>query len=127
MRRWWYSLVLAVGYVSVFVLWATTPGSDLRKTTGTVAALALAILLVKAWRKGYFLTRADVYAHGIIVADIALEAWLIEAHGGYGFWKCAAAFFIVLGAYRWHVLKYRRPAGTQTETDGTAADHGESG
>jgi hypothetical protein len=73
----------------------------------------LAILLIRAQRRGYFVNRADFSVHGLVIIDLAIESILFEVvrlispalvveqfHARPIFIGCAIAFTAILGAHR---------------------------
>lgn len=114
LRQWWFSLLLIPVYVGMFHLWMVVHHRPFFIASGTLCALVLVALLVVAKCQGYFVTRTDLIAHALVVLDIWLEAVLITLHNHHGFYACAAAFILVLGAYRVYA---RRRYGEKTDTE----------
>jgi len=107
-QHWNYSIVLLAAYLGTFHLWL------LLGTGGVVASgLAIGLLLggisLVAAMQGYFANRIDFIAHSVVILDILLESTVITLHDGYSFYGCAAAFAIVIGAYRSWCLRQPVP------------------
>ena len=107
LERWWVSLTLLGAYLATFQLWMTL-SRPLILACGFAGVLALSLLLIWGVRTGYFVNRWDAFGHGMVVADLALEAVLIREHDHRGFYFCALAFALVVGGYRWGMLSRRR-------------------
>jgi hypothetical protein len=104
MERWWISWTFLGVYLATFQLWMHL-SRPLILTSGFVVVAALLALMVWGGRSGYFVNRWDAFGHGMVVADLALEAILIHEHDHRGFYLCALAFALVVGGYRWGMLR----------------------
>jgi len=82
----------------MFHLMARYPSARLE--IGTVLPLIMACELFRRACGGYFLNRWDLIIHAAILLDMGLEAWLVSDHSAPGFYYCAMAWAILLGAYR---------------------------
>ena len=101
-QLWSFSLMLGVVYIALFHLWLVVP-RDWIVSSGVVATLALAAGLLA--KRKYFLNRWDLIFHGLVIADIFLEAILIPVHDHYGFYFCATGFAVVVGGYRAQLIR----------------------
>jgi hypothetical protein len=104
LERWWVSWTFLGVYLATFQLWMHL-SRPLILTSGFVVVAALLALMVWGGRSGYFVNRWDAFGHGMVAADLALETVLIREHDHRGFYFCAAAFAIVVGGYRWAMLR----------------------
>lgn len=98
MKRWWFSLVLQVGYLATFHLWLVVP-QDAIRPIGLAAYCVMMLLLWRAWTAGYFANLWDRLFHGFVILDVLLEAY-VPLHEGFGFYACAAGFALTVGGYR---------------------------
>jgi hypothetical protein len=136
MKNWSYSLALIPMYLGTFALWQYFPSRWLFVTAGAITTLAMALLIARAARRGYFAGKLDLILHGIVAADVFAEGCLFEfcratfgvgeeqgmmraIHGHFGYVACAAAFALVIGVHRAWALRRRPPEmsarGTLTE------------
>src|SRR5215813_5628144 len=108
LRAWWFSLVLGLGYLSVFNLWPfLSPAGVL--TSAIAVSVLLGVGLIIAWTKKYFGTSWEALLHGLVVLDIFLEGTLIPVHDSRSFYWCAFAFAVLIVGYRLH-LRFRSRA-----------------
>ena len=103
---WMFSIVLGAVYLSVFEFWMRASRTGVVVSAG-VATLGLVAGFVMAWRRRYFVNKWDALAHGSVIADIVLEAALIQKHDHLGFLLCFVAFVLVIGGYRLYWLRKR--------------------
>jgi hypothetical protein len=128
MKNWSYSLALIPLYLGTFALWQHFPSRWLFVAGGAVTTFAMALLLTRAKRRGYFAGKLDLVLHGIVAADVFAEGCLYEfcraafgageeltvlraVHGNFGYVACAAAFMLVIGVHRAYALR-RQPPGS---------------
>jgi hypothetical protein len=104
-NRWIYSGLLAIGYLLAFV--AMTFSNPHSFAVGCGFGCLLSILMIQAWRSGYFINQWDAFWHWAVVLDVFLEAILIPSHDHWGFLLCWLAFGMVIASYRIHQLKIR--------------------
>lgn len=104
MRFWWYSLVQLVIYLTTFRLWQ---GQDAHEVhlVGSIGLLALVAGFILAARLGYFLNAWDVVGHASVMLDVLLEAFWVRWHPDASYLACALAFALVVGGYRWFLLR----------------------
>jgi hypothetical protein len=128
MKNWSCSLALIPLYLATFALWQHFPSRWLFVSAGAVTALAMALLLARAARRGYFAGKLDLILHAVVAADVFAEGCLYEycravfgageeqavlqaVHGDFGYVACAAAFALVIGLHHAFALRRRaRPA-----------------
>jgi hypothetical protein len=103
--RWTYSWILGAGYLLAFSAMTFHHPNSLE--VGCIFGGLLSILVIQAWRSGYFLNPWDAFWHGAVVLDVFLEAILIPSHDNWGFLLCWLAFGFVIAGYRSHQLKIR--------------------
>src|SRR5262245_23534128 len=125
MKNWSLSLALIPLYLGTFALWQFFPARWLFLTAGAVTTLVMALLIVRAAKRGYFAGKLDLILHAIVAADVFAEGCLYECcravfgageergvlravHGNFGYVGCAAAFILVIGLHRAWALR-RRP------------------
>ena len=116
MKHWSFSLFLAAVYLVTFLLWsylATFGPWSFSASSGVAVSglVATAILLwgfARAAKQGYFLNRCDGLLHAVVISDVFLEAILPLDHAYRDFYLCAAAFAVVIGAYRAYLLRRRK-------------------
>jgi hypothetical protein len=105
-RKWWFSLLLSVLYVAVFLLWQTA-----ERRVVVVSGLLGTTVMLGGWlyasSQGYFRNRVDALLHALIVVDVLLEGLLVTSHDSHGFYLCALAFAIVVAGYR-HYSEIKR-------------------
>ena len=75
------------------------------------SAVAIAVVFVC---RNLFLSRLQHLAHYVVGVDIFLEGF-VPKHEGYGFYYCAAGFWIVFFCHHAYLLYIRKPAGIKTE------------
>lgn len=102
-RRWNFSLVLLGAYLAVFHSWMHL-GPQAAIASGLTAALVLSGLMAYAARSKYFINRWDAFGHVSVILDIVIESF-IRLHEGFGFYLCALGFSLVIGVYRWMLLR----------------------
>jgi len=102
LKAWWFSLVLGMGYLSVFNLWPFLQPTWVFNSAIAVSAL-LCIGLAIAWTKKYFRTSWEALLHFLVVLDIFLEGALIPVHDSRSFYWCAFAFAVLIVGYRLHL------------------------
>lgn len=104
MKQWDFSLSLLLGYLAIFHLWL---GAEYQfvLVSGVLWSLTFVTWFALMTRRGYFANRMDGAAHGVVIADVLLEAILLREHDHWGFWLCALAFAVVIGGYRWKLLR----------------------
>jgi hypothetical protein len=107
LERWWMSLTFLGAYLATFQWWMVA-GRPLILVTGFAVVAVLSMLIVWGVRSRYFVNRWDAFGHAMVVADLALEAVLIREHDHRGFYFCALAFAVVVGGYRWGMLRQRQ-------------------
>ena len=107
LERWWISWTFLGAYLATFQLWMHL-SRPLILTSGVFVVAVLSSLMAWGGRSRYFVNRWDAFGHGMVVADLALEAVLIREHDHRGFYFCAAAFAVVVGGYRWGMLRRSR-------------------
>ncbi len=99
-QAWWFSAVLLAAYLGCFHSW-TLLDPHWIVVTGTAAGVALTTQLAVAVRHGYFVNGWDVLFHGVVIADLVVEAVWVKDHSNNGFYLCATGFALVVGGYRW--------------------------
>lgn len=102
--NWRLSVGLLTGYLVIFQLWI---GADRAfvVASGILWCLVFGIWLIHGWRKAYFANRLDLLAHWVVVLDVLLESLLMVSHDHLGFWLCGIGFAIVIGGYRYSILR----------------------
>jgi hypothetical protein len=101
---WRLSLGMLVLYVAVFHVWLHV-GYGVAVTSGLGVAVAMAAAIDDARRDGYFRGILDWLAHLVVALDVLIEGCIPHAHTHLGFYWCAVAFAVVIGAYRWRTLR----------------------
>jgi hypothetical protein len=104
LKNWWFSLVLAVVYLGMFILW-TASARNIIVFTACASTLALLIALAWAAKRRYFFNFWDGLLHAIVILDLLLEGTLIRDHSSRGFYLCALAFAAVIAGYRLHLRR----------------------
>jgi len=122
LRHWYYSLLMLVTYVSVFLFWKQFPSRVNFIVGGVVAVTLLTAGLAWAWRRKYFVNRIDLCLHGYIIADLCLESVLFEVlrlfngaqvtaelvsrfHHNNNYILCTITLAALLGGYRFYALR----------------------
>lgn len=103
-REWGYSLILLVAYVAIFHAWMFCDRTGVL-ISGSMAFLILSGLHWRAAREHYFKNRWDAFLHAVVLADILLEMILIQEHRDLAFYWCAVGFAVVVGGYRWKLIR----------------------
>jgi hypothetical protein len=125
-RHWWFSMVMMLAYVGLFVLWRLLPSRWIFVAGALVVALSLAVAMAMAYRRGYFGGLGDLLLHGLVIADILLEGFALEAvlplvrsdvevptlvaryHESSGFFLCAATFALIIGLGHYFSVRRRK-------------------
>lgn len=107
-RNWWFSVLMLIAYIAVFHLWLWDASPLSPFISATVWAIFFAALLYA--QRTYFINAWDRAFHAIVIIDVLVES-LIPFHSGYGFYLCAAAFAIVIGGYRYYLLRPKQDHG----------------
>jgi hypothetical protein len=108
LENWWFTSVLLLSYIGIFNVWLLQEGSV--SGTGGIYVIALSLIAICAWKRGYFAGIYDLVFHVSVILDVFLEATYITAHHHVGFYLCATGFTIVVGGYRYLALKKRELA-----------------
>jgi hypothetical protein len=120
-RDWWFSVLMMVVYVALFLFWKAMPSRVAFVAGGLLVAAGLVAVMVLALRRGYFAGRADVVLHGLIIADIVLESIIFEAllpfirtgtlvprfHHDNSFYLCAVTFSLIIAVGHYWGLRRR--------------------
>ena len=131
LRRWYYSLLMLVTYVMVFLFWKHFPSRTGFILGGVVAVTLLAIGSAGAWRRKYFVNRIDFCLHAYIIVDLCLESVLFEVlhlfnnvpvtaglvsqfHDNNNYILCAAALATLVGGNRFYALRRARNPNQQS-------------
>ncbi len=137
-RHWYYSLLMLVTYVSVFLFWKQFPSRVGFVLGGAVAVTLLTVSLAGAWRRTYFVNRIDLCLHGYIIADLCIESVLFETlqffnsaqvtaelvlqfHNNNNYVLCTITLATLVGGYRYYALR-RAHLGQQSSTSLGALD-----
>ncbi|MFK7769904.1 MAG: hypothetical protein AB8B55_22035 [Mariniblastus sp.] len=100
----WYfvSLILLGIYLTYFHLLNQATPMEVRFLGAGFAIGWMAVCFVA---QSYFRNRFEFAIHTLVSADIVLES-VVDSHSGYGFYFCAAAFWMVFWVY--HHLPSRK-------------------
>lgn len=122
MKDWYFSLFLAPIYIATFLLWQQFPSRSCFLWVGLVSAAVLTVGLLRAFKHQYFVDKADLLFHSLVIFDVILEGSFYEAarvtgyvtagetelpftlHSGNSFYGCAIGFALVLGFHRWRIM-----------------------
>jgi hypothetical protein len=125
-QRWWFSIVMMLAYVGLFLFWKLLPSRWTFVTGALVVALSLAVAMAVAYKRGYFGGFGDMLLHALVIADILLEGFALEAvlplvrsdldvptlvaryHDSSGFFLCAATFALIIGVGHYFSLRRRK-------------------
>jgi hypothetical protein len=105
-ERSWFTVALMASYIGIFNIWLLQKGSV--AGTGGVYVVALSLLALFAWKRGYFVGAYDLLFHLTVILDVYLESTYIAAHDHVGFYLCALGFAVVIGGYRYWALSKKR-------------------
>jgi hypothetical protein len=126
MKDWCFSLFLISVYLATFLLWQQFPSRAGFLFGGLASATVMAAGLIWAFKRKYFVDKADLFFHGCVILDVIIEGALYEAarfagyvaagetellfslHNGNNFYGCAAAFTLVIGFHRWRIMRANR-------------------
>ena len=127
-RKWWFTFAQILIYLATFAWWKEMPVRWVFVVGGVLASGLMTIIMLRARKQSYFLTRTDFLIHLLIVLDLVVEGFIYEiyalmmwiwgfeadevavVHNHNGFYLCAAAFFAIAFGYRLRVL-LRKPVG----------------
>jgi len=122
-NRWYFSLFFFAMYLITFHLWEIFNTKQDHLLIGISSFVVCSLFFFYAYKKQYFLSRVDIRAHLLVLFDILLETLiyklqeLLEAikfispqdnfklRSGYDFYVCAFVFAIVIGLFRYRLLK----------------------
>lgn len=129
-NRWWFSLWLLATYLGLFLIWKAFPSRESFLLVGFGLAALLTVGWVIAAKREYFVNRTDAVLHGLVILDIVLEAVAFELflqgvvwaeffnhtdfaagqlesdfHANNNFYFCGLVFAILIGIYRWNVIR----------------------
>ena len=93
-----------VVYIGIFNLWTWIPRAWVIPLGVTVSVFMI-VASFKWKKRDYFVNEFDHLWHGVVAVDVFLESILIPDHQGNSFYFCAAAFAVVISAYRIWVWK----------------------
>ena len=139
-HHWYYSLLMLVTYVSVFLFWKQFPSRVGFVVGGVAAVTLLTVGLAWAWRRKYFVNRIDLCLHGYIIADLCMESVLFEVlqlfnnaqvtaglasqfHHNNNYILCTITLATLIGGYRYYALRRANvPNQPSSALTGTTAD-----
>ena len=122
MKDWYFSVFLIPIYVAMFLLWQQFPSRTCFLLGGLASATVMTIGLLLAFKHQYFVDKADLLFHSLVIFDVILEGSFYEVarlagyvaagetelrftlHSGNSFYGCAIGFALVLGFHRWRIL-----------------------
>ncbi len=78
LRSWYYSLLMLVTYVSLFLFWKLAPSRLGFVVGGLAAAIGLTAGMLWARRRKYFVDRIDICMHAYIIFDLFMEGIMYE-------------------------------------------------
>jgi hypothetical protein len=125
-KIWSYSLSVLVIYIATFLLWQQFPSRGSFLFGGIVSAALMLSGMLWALQTRYFVDKADVWLHALVIVDVLVEGSLYEVarlagyvasgetellntlHSANTFYGCAIGFALVLGFHRWRVMKWPR-------------------
>jgi Na+-translocating ferredoxin:NAD+ oxidoreductase RnfD subunit len=110
--KWTFSIALGIAYLLTFHLWRHLHGKAML-ASGVAVVFLFAVWFLIAKKRREFLNDWDAGFHAMVILDLLLEALLIPAHQGYGFYLCALGFAAVIGSYRWYLLRRLRMKAVQ--------------
>ena len=126
MKNWSYSLSVLAIYIATFLLWQQFPSRVSFLFGGIISAALMLGGMLWALRIRYFVDKADVCLHALVIVDVLVEGSLYEVarlagyvasgetellntlHSANTFYGCALGFALVLGLHRWRVMKWPR-------------------
>ena len=136
MRKWYYSLMMLVAYVGLFLFWKYSPSRIAFAGVGLTAATLLTVGLVWAKRRAYFVNRVDLFVHGYVIADIVLESLSFEGlrlleplavvnqfHNNNNFIGCTLILTALIGGHRLYALS-RASRNSLDQFDGPDMERG---
>lgn len=94
-----FTAALLVVYLAVFEAWIRVPPAWSR-LSAVPLCLVLTLFLLRARRRGEFLSPLDFGLHLSVVFDLLVEGLAVGFHDGHGHMLCAAGFAVVLFGYR---------------------------
>lgn len=121
-------MVMMLAYVGLFVFWRLLPSRWTFVAGALAVAVSLAVAMAVAYKRGYFGGFGDMLLHALVIADILLEGFALEAvlplvradlevptlvaryHDSSGFFLCAATFALIIGVGHYFSLRRRSAA-----------------
>ena len=104
-REFDVTLLFLVAYVALFHLWGRLDKSWVVASGILASALLGAVIVFLGRRSTYFLNGWDQLFHGFVVLDLLLEAIFVGTPEHLGFYGCAVGFGLVIGGYRFALLR----------------------
>jgi hypothetical protein len=94
-----FTTILLAVYLVVFEVWIRL-SPVWSRLSAVPLCVALTLFLLRARRRGEFLSPLDVGLHLAVVLDLLVEGLAVGFHEGHGHVLCAAGFAVVLFGYR---------------------------
>ncbi len=113
-----FTTILLAVYLVVFEVWIRL-SPVWSRLSAVPLCVALTLFLLRARRRGEFLSPLDVGLHLAVVLDLLVEGLAVGFHEGHGHVLCAAGFAVVLFGYRgW---QWRRVGSRLAQLDSSTA------